>query len=486
MTPLLAGLFDADTRDEVAVEVDGDSSTRAELIVAARTFAASIPPGSGPIAIHAERTLETVVAVVGCITAGVPFVPVAPDTGAAEREHILSDSQASHFVGPRDLAPLSRLAVDLDGGAVMSSELPDIAETAAAAILYTSGTTGVPKGVIISRKAIVASLEGLADAWRWTSADTVAHGLPLFHAHGLIFGLLGSLHVGSRFIHISSPTPDNYARAEATMYFGVPTIWNRIAGSPAAAAELRRARLLISGSAPLSVHTFHRLRELTGHELIERYGMTETLIVLSTRADGERRPGWVGLPLAGFNTRLRAEDGQPVPADGESVGRLEVRGPSLFDGYVGRPDADRASWTDDGWFITGDLAVIDSRGFHRLVGRESVDLIKSGGYRIGAGEVEDCLRNVPGIQEAVVVGAPDTDLGQRIVALVILEDSSTDDAARDELETQLIAHVAGELSWHKRPREIRFVTDFPRTPMGKVQKRLLLEDLATQAGNNSS
>ncbi len=335
-------------------------------------------------------------------------------------------------------------------------------------ILYTSGTTGAPKGVLLSRRGIAAGLDGLAEAWQWTADDTVAHGLPLFHTHGLILGVLGSLHIGSRLVHTGKPTPERYAEAGATMYFGVPTVWTRITRDERAAAALASARLLVSGSAPLPVPVFDRLRELTGQAPIERYGMTETMITLSTRADGERRPGWVGQPVAGAQTRIQADDGTSVPHDGESIGRLQVRGPMLFDGYLNRPEVTAASWTEDGWFVTGDLAAIDADGFHRIVGRESVDLIKSGGYRIGAGEIETSLLARPEVTEVAVIGAPDDDLGQRIVAYVVTDSDTAD------LADRLITHVAEDLSWHKRPREVRFVPALPRNAMGKVQKKALM------------
>ena len=191
-------------------------------------------------------------------------------------------------------------------------------------------------------------------------------------------------------------------------------------------------------------------------------------LVASTRADGERRPGWVGQPVTGAQTRIHADDGTPVPHDGESIGRLQVRGPMLFDGYLNLPEVTASCWTDDGWFVTGDLAAIDAEGFHRIVGRESVDLIKSGGYRIGAGEIETSLLARPEVAEVAVVGAPDDDLGQRIVAFVVT------DSAHDGLADSLISHVAEDLSWHKRPREIRFVPALPRNAMGKVQKKALM------------
>lgn len=459
--------------ESAAVTIDDVACTRAELRGAALAFAATIP-GRGPVAVSATPTMSTVVAVVGCILAGVPVVPVPPDSGNAEVEHILRDSASTHWVGAaRDDVSLPVLPVPsvdtptIDPAPAVES---DPAAVAVAMILYTSGTTGAPKGVLLSHGAIGAGLEALAEAWEWTEADTVVHGLPLFHVHGLILGVLGALHLGSRVVHTGKPKPERYAAAGGTMYFGVPTVWSRVVADEASARALSSARLLVSGSAALPVPVFDRLRELTGHAPIERYGMSETMITLSTRADGERRPGWVGLPVAGVETRLRTEDGSPVPADGESIGRLEVRGPMLFSGYLNRPEVTAQSWTDDGWFITGDIAAVDGEGFHRIVGRESVDLIKSGGYRVGAGEIESSLLARPEVGEVAVVGAPDDDLGQRIVAFVVTEPG----VASPELAEQLIAHVAADLSWHKRPREIRFVEALPRNAMSKVQKKLLL------------
>jgi fatty acid CoA ligase FadD36 len=208
---------------------------------------------------------------------------------------------------------------------------------------------------------------------------------------------------------------------------------------------------------------FAGLAELTGSAPVERYGCTETLITVSTRAEGERRPGSVGLPLAGMQTRLVGEDGAPVANDGETIGSLQVITPTVFDGYLNRPDATAAAVEPDGWYRTGDAAVIDADGMHRIVGRESVDMIKSGGYRVGAGEIETALLGHPGVAEAAVVGLPDEDLGQRIVAFVVA------DAAADDL----IDYVAQQLSVHKRPREVRLVDSLPRNAMGKVLKKEL-------------
>jgi fatty acid CoA ligase FadD36 len=247
------------------------------------------------------------------------------------------------------------------------------------------------------------------------------------------------------------------------MYFGVPTVWGRVCAEPAAARQLSGARVLVSGSAPLPVKVFGELVALTGHAPIERYGMTETLITVSTRSDGERRPGWVGTPISEVETRLVGDDGALVAHDGATIGELQVRGATMFDGYLHRPEATAASFTDR-WFRTGDAAVIDEGGFHRIVGRQSMDIIKTGGFKVGAGEVEAALADHPSVREVAVVGLPDDDLGQRIVAYVV----------GDQVDAAvLIEHVASTLSVHKRPREVRVVGELPRNAMGKVQKNLL-------------
>jgi fatty acid CoA ligase FadD36 len=331
-------------------------------------------------------------------------------------------------------------------------------------VIYTSGTTGPPKGAVISRGAVAADLDALAAAWQWTPEDILVHGLPLFHVHGLVLGLLGSLRVGNRFVHTGKPTPQAYAAAGGTLYFGGPTVWSRILADPDSARALASARLLVSGSAALPVPVFRQLAELTGHAPVERYGCTETLITVSTRADGERRPGSVGLPLQGMQTRLVDDDGSSVAHDGETIGHLQVRTPTRFEGYLNAPEATASAFSPDGWYRTGDVAVIDPQGMHRIVGRESVDLIKSGGYRIGAGEIETAILSHPGVIEVAVVGLPDADLGQRIVAFVVGE------AAAEELSS----FVAQQLSVHKRPREVRIVDELPRNAMGKVLKKELM------------
>ncbi len=451
-----------------AVRIDGVTLSRSDLVGAATSVAERVA-GAATVAVLARPTAATVLAVVGALIAGVPVVPVPADVGAAERRHILTDSGAQAWLGelPEDSAGLPHIPVRLHARSWHRYAEPS--PDATALIIYTSGTTGPPKGVLVSRRAIAADIDMLAAAWQWTAEDTLVHGLPLYHVHGLVLGLLGSLRIGNRFIHTGKPSPQNYAQAVAdggSLVFGVPTVWSRIVADGDTARAMRPARLLVSGSAALPVPVFDGLAELSGHQPVERYGSTESLITLSTLASGERRPGWVGLPLEGVGTKLIAEDGTAAPHDGETIGALHVQSPTLFDGYLNRPDATAEVRTADGWYHTGDVAVIDAAGMHRIVGRESVDLIKSGGFRIGAGEIETVLLAHPGVSEVAVVGAPDADLGQRIVAFVV----------GDASPEALIDHVAQELSVHKRPREVRIVDALPRNGMGKLLKKQLLQE----------
>ncbi|HUF99135.1 MAG TPA: AMP-binding protein [Ilumatobacter sp.] len=452
-----------------SVIVGGEATSWEHLAARADALGAQLL-GAPAVAVPGTAKLDTIIAVAACMRWGIPIVPVPDDAGPMEREHILRDSGATVVLGSPDWpeAALHRLTVPTNAMRSVSHVAPvvDVADTAI--IMYTSGTTGLPKGVMISHRAIAADLDALAAAWAWTPDDTLAHGLPLFHVHGLILGILGALRVGSRVVHTGKPTPERYAEAAhnlgATMFFGVPTVWSRVVADSSAAAALAPSRLLVSGSAPLPVAVFEQMQATIGQVPVERYGMTETLITLSTRADGERRPGCVGTPLARIQTRLRDDDGNALPHDGETIGGLEVTGPTLCTGYLNRPDATAESTTADGWFITGDSVVIDGDGFHRVVGRSSIDIIKTGGYKVGAGEVEAALLTHASVTEAAVIGVPDDDLGERVVAVVV--GAGCDSAT-------LISHVASLLSVHKRPREIRIVSELPRNAMGKVQKKLL-------------
>jgi len=465
-----------------AVRVGEAELDREGLWSAAAAVAERIS-GADAVAVHGEAALSTVVAIVGGLLAGVPVVPVPADAGTAERRHIVRDSGAALWLGAAQDG-IDLPVVPVDPAERSSYTAPEAPPESAALIMYTSGTTGRPKGAVLSRRAVAADVDALADAWDWTSDDVLVHGLPLFHVHGLVLGVLGALRVGSPLLHTVRPTPAAYAAAASgghrgpgtlaghgaegltrgTLFFGVPTVWSRIARDRDSARAMAGARLLVSGSAALPDPVAEGLRATCGHSPVERYGMTETLITLAARADAPRRTGWVGTALPGVESRLRGEHGEAVASDGEAIGELQVRGATLFDRYLGLPEATAAAWTDDGWFRTGDAAVLDGDGWHRVVGRMSVDMIKTGGYRVGAGEVESALLGHPGVREAAVVGEADDDLGQRIVAYLVGD--GVDPGA-------VIDYVAAQLSVHKRPREVRVVDTLPRNAMGKIQKNLL-------------
>jgi len=439
--------------DRLAVRVGDSSLTQRELAGACAQHVEKLGAAPGErIGVVTHPTLETIVALVAHAAAGYVSVPIDPKLGERERAHVLGDA------APR---------VVLDGNIAIGSGpalAPRAITGAPALILYTSGTTGAPKGAVITDRNIAANLDMLADAWAWTERDVVVHSLPLFHVHGLVLGLFGSLRRGGALRWVPKFTPDALAAAVAehapALLFAVPTMYHRLCET-GAASGLRSARLIVSGSAPLPAREFARLEQLTGKKVIERYGLTETLINCSSRADGERRPGFVGAPLRGVELRLVDDAREPIS---EGIGEIAVRGPHVFAGYLNRDDATRAVLDAGGWFYTGDVAEqID--GQIRIVGRRSTDIIKCGGFKVGAGEVEAALLEHPAVSEAAVIGAPDPDLGEKIIAFVVTR-SAIDPA---EIES----HVARLLSPHKRPREVRIVDALPRNAMGKVQKSAL-------------
>ncbi|MEV3928446.1 MULTISPECIES: acyl-CoA synthetase [unclassified Streptomyces] len=485
MTSLLPALRGASGRTDSpeAVRFGEHVLTYAQLAEASASLAARIA-GAGRVAVWATSTPETVVAVVAALRAGVPAVPLNPRTGERELAHIVADSEPTVVLAgagdelPPALDGLERL--DVGAGAVPGPPVADVAEPSEdspALVVYTSGTTGPPKGAVLPRRAIAASLDALEDAWGWTGDDVLVHALPLFHVHGLILGVLGPLRRGGSVRHLGRFSAEGVARellSGGTMLFGVPTMYHRLAGAlaePAGPGNLAKAltgaRLLVSGSAALPVHDHERIAAATGRRVIERYGMTETLMNTGVRAEGAPRAGTVGPPLSGVELRLVEEDGT-VLADTASIGEIQVRGPNLFTGYLNRPDATAAAFTEDGFFRTGDMATIDPDGYVRIVGRKATDLIKSGGYKIGAGEIENALLDHPGVREAAVTGEPDADLGERIVAWVVPSDAGSPPGERE-----LADHVADLLAPHKRPRVVRYLDVLPRNELGKIMKRSL-------------
>jgi len=434
-------MLDALHRGVADVTVDGYRLRGEELAGAVGAVATRVA-GLPRVAVVADRSLQSVVAIAGVLVSGGCAVPVNPSSGPDERRHVLTDASP-------DLV-LTADHIDLDARATLPS-YPSVDESPAL-VVYTSGTTGAPKGAVVSRRAIAACLDGLAHVWSQSADDVLAHALPLFHVHGLVLGTLGPLRHGARLV----VTPQFTAVEEASVYFAVPTMWSRV--DDAGLTSMSSARLLVSGSAALPAPVFDRVRGSTGHALVERYGLTESLIVTAARASDDRTPGRVGHPLPGVGLRI-------ANSDESGMGEVELNGPTLFSGYLNRPEATRAALTDDGWLRSGDLGSWDDDRGLQLFGRLATDLIKTGGFKVGAGEVEDALLAHPSVAEAAVTGEPDDDLGERIVAWVV---------SREPVEAQaLIDHVAQSLAPHKRPRAVHFVDALPRNALGKLQKAQL-------------
>ncbi len=478
MHPLLAGLGARGAR--IALRAGPSAVSFADLDRAARAHAARLGAdgvrAGERVAIWATPSVPTIAAVAGNALAGVATVPLNPALGAGELAHVLADS-APRLVLADDPVPfLARTpgarAVALGGPAPAPDGAPSPDDPLL--VLYTSGTTGKPKGAIITHRNAAFDLDALADAWGWTEADRLVHALPLFHVHGLVLGVLGSLRVGATLDLLTRFSPEAVCAAMGaggTMLFGVPTMYHRVAehceASPEDARRLSRARLLVSGSAGLPVRENDRLHRLFGRRVVERYGLTETLINTAARHDGARTPGTVGPPLPGVALRLVDDQRRPVRGGSDVLGEVAVKGPNVFAGYLNRAEATAAAIGEDGFFHTGDIASLTAAGEVRIVGRRATDLIKTGGYKVGAGEVEAALLEHPSVREAAVVGVPDEDLGERIVAFVVAAPGTRPVA--DELSE----HVASLLAPHKRPRAVRLVEALPRNAMGKVLKKQL-------------
>lgn len=475
--------------ERLALRIDEDSWRYTELASAAQMHVEAMrSAGVGPadrVAVWAHPSLTTAAAVLGNMAADVGTVLLSPTTGRAELRHILNDSAPKLVFGdstresPGIADSLRRVEGHYQPGPTASLIVE--AEERAALILYTSGTTGAPKGAVITRRNIASNLDALARVWQWTEHDTVVHSLPLIHVHGLVLGLFGSLRVGGALHHVSRFSPDAIAAAitdsrhESTVLFAVPTMIHRLAdaaeSSPTIAAALKRPRLLISGSAGLPLREHARIERVAGRGIHERYGLTETLINCAVPAANSPAPGYVGPPLPGVELMLVDDQRTPIDVgDDSTIGEIAIRSESVFAGYLNREDATAAVLDAAGWFYTGDLGTRTKDGVIRVLGRRSTDLIKTGGYRVGAGEIEACLLEHPACAEVAVVGVPDEDLGQRIVAFVVPSPN-----ARLEDAAPLIEFAAEQLTRHKRPREIRLVQTLPRNAMGKVQKKSLLD-----------
>ncbi|MDF1565390.1 MAG: AMP-binding protein [Deltaproteobacteria bacterium] len=434
----------------------------------------------------AENLLAVLPALLAVMELGAVAVPHAGKLGHRALAHLRADTAARLRVGraAAEGSPLTglctlepaRLREAASEGSRRGGALRRALDDRPCLMLYTSGTTGSPKGVPHSPAGLAANLDALARAWAWGEATPVVHALPLFHVHGLVLGLFGGLRHGGGLLHLPRFEPGALARAVGErrgMLFSVPTMLHRLVEAgredPGIGEALGRARRLISGSAPLPRRMHAAVEALCGQPVFERYGLTESAINCAVRVEDGPDPGFVGPPLPGVELKLVADDGlSEVPSDGESLGEVWVRGPSVMRGYHGQ-EAASAKVLLAGWLKTGDIAARRADGSVRLVGRRSVDLIKSGGYRIGAGEVEAALLELPGVAEVAVVGVADDDLGQRIEAFVVPAPGARPDPAA------LIQGVAEALSPHQRPRAVHLRDELPRNAMGKVQKKLLLD-----------
>lgn len=453
------------------------------------------------VAVFAENGPEVVATLLAHWRLGVIHVPVNTRYREEEAGHVLRDSGAAAVVVASGseaervldaIGPLAGLATRITLGAGGSAAgsvafdglaaAPPIEDRLAAAaddtavLIYTSGTTGPSKGVELSFRAIVENTDAVTGLWRFREDDRVAIALPLFHVHGLCLGTFGALLAGATLVLFerfeAGEVVEAFRSGGATVFMGVPTMYVRLLehlGRHAdAAAALRRARLFTSGSAALPADDFRAFAAATGHAILERYGMSETLFTLSNPYDGERRPGTVGLPVPGCEVRIVDDAGAVVP-DGEP-GEIVVRGSGVMSRYWGRPEATAAAFRE-GWFVTGDVARREADGYVTIVGRKSVDIIKSGGFKISAREIEDVLRRHPMVAEVAVVGVPDRVWGQRIVAAVVLKAGQGTDAA--DLAEDLNLFAARHLADFKLPRAVHVMAALPRNALGKVQKHVL-------------
>jgi malonyl-CoA/methylmalonyl-CoA synthetase len=419
----------------------------------------------------------------GIWRAGGVAVPLALSHPPAEWEYILRDARATALVAAPEFLEAVRPVAAAAGtrvvpaktalGHSISRTLPRLTPTRRALMVYTSGTTGRPKGVVATHAGLAAQVASLVEAWEWTADDRILLVLPLHHVHGIVNVLTCALWSGAVCEAPGRFDPDaawdRLASGDLTLFMAVPTIYHRLIAAWEVAPEERRAhlsagarglRLMVSGSAALPVRTLERWREITGHTLLERYGMTEIGMALSNPLRGERRPGSVGTPLPGVAVRLVDDAGTPVPPG--TPGELEVRGPTLFLEYWRRPDETRAAFRD-GWFRTGDVGVWEG-GTCRLLGRSSVDIIKTGGYKVSALEIEEVLRTHPAILECAVVGVPDAEWGERIGVAAEVRPGHT-------LGLEAVqAWARARLAPYKLPRALAVVPTLPRNAMGKVLK----------------
>lgn len=449
----------------------------------------NLEPGDR-VAALVDKSAQSLFLYLACLRFGLIYVPLNTAYRRKELEYFLGDAEPALVIGRsqdesslRNLLPSAPHVYTLDSSG--KGTLAEAASTAlpftgvravrsddTAAIVYTSGTTGQPKGAMITHGNLAGNAETLVTAWSFTADDTLLHVLPLCHVHGLFVACHCALWSGARMRFLTEPDTAKilYYLPEASVMMGVPTHYARLIDS----GQLTRdrcgnMRLFISGSAPLQPQTFQDFEQRTGHKILERYGMTETGMNTSNPVPGPRLPGTVGPPLPGIEVRIVKPD--ETPARTGETGNLQIRGSNVFKGYWHKPEKTSEAFTDDGYFITGDLASQDENRYIRIDGRRK-DLIISGGYNIYPKEVELCIDGIPEVIESAVIGLPHPDYGETVCAVVVLRSGIT------LSEAALIHHVKKELASFKAPKSVCFVDELPRNAMGKVRKNVLRERLS--------
>jgi malonyl-CoA/methylmalonyl-CoA synthetase len=459
-----------------------------------------LPEGSR-IAVQVEKSVEAMLLYLATLRAGYVFLPLNTAYQSAEIEYFIGNAEPAVVVcTPGNFGWVSKIAFTagtryvftlgddrsgslLERAAHHGDTHPPVPRQAddLAAILYTSGTTGRSKGAMLTHGNLLSNARVLKDYWGWRADDVLIHALPIFHVHGLFVAIHAALLGGSKMLWLGKFDPRAVIAAmpRATVFMGVPTLYVRMLGEAALTREAARAmRLFISGSAPLLIETFRAWQERTGHTILERYGMSETIMLTSNpytadaRHGGQdaRRGGTVGFPLPGVGLRIVDDQGQPVAAG--AIGNIQVRGPNVFHGYWRMPEKTAEEFTQDEqgdrWFKTGDVGQQDARGYVSIVGR-SKDLIISGGYNVYPAEVEGFINELPGVDESAVVGVPHPDFGEVGVALVTARPGAQLDGSA------ILAQLKGQLAHFKVPKQCYVVPELPRNTMGKVQKNLLRE-----------
>jgi malonyl-CoA/methylmalonyl-CoA synthetase len=456
-----------------------------------------VEPGDR-VAVQVEKSIEAIMLYLGAIRAGAVFLPLNTAYTPAEIEYFVGDAEPRVFVcdpakadvlrpiAAKAGAELESLGVwtspDKSAGSLSDRALAALTafDTVArgpddlGAILYTSGTTGRSKGAMLTHENLASNAATLADYWRFTPDDVLIHALPIFHTHGLFVATNTVLVAGASMIFLNRFDPDRIFEVmpRATAMMGVPTFYTRLLQDPRLTKEATaHMRVFISGSAPLLAETHREWQARTGHAILERYGMTETGMNTSNPYDGERIAGTVGFPLPGIEIRVTEPDtGKPLGTD--EIGMIEVKGPNVFKGYWRMPEKTEAEFRKDGFFITGDLGKIDTRGYVHIVGRGK-DLIITGGYNVYPKEVESEIDAIEGVVESAVIGVPHPDFGEGVTAVVV----KTGQARLTEKD--VLGRLEGRLAKFKLPKQVIFVDDLPRNTMGKVQKNVLRDSYAT-------